>query len=139
MKDPTQAILNVNRRFYHALAVADYPAMCRIWLASPDAVCVHPGQPALNGWDAIRSSWRAILAQQGPLHVWPSEVEVRLFGQTAEVHCLENVETGEAGGIIQARAVNIYRAAGRGWKLLEHHVRAFEGGAPQPVAPFSHN
>ncbi len=139
MKDPTETILNVNRRFYQALAVADYPAMCRIWLPSPDAVCVHPGQPPLHGWDAIRTSWRAILKQQGPLHVWATNMDVRLFGQTAEVHCLENVDNGETGQILQARAVNIYRASGRTWKLLEHHVRAFEGALPQAFAPFSHN
>lgn len=139
MKDPTEAILIVNRRFYHALAVADYPAMCRIWLASPDAICVHPGQQPLNGWDEIRASWRAILGQQGPLHVWPSDVEVQLFGQTAEVHCFENVDNGESGQILQARAVNVYRAVGRTWKLLEHRVHAFDGGVVRLIPPFSHN
>ncbi len=48
------------------LAVADLPKIGRMWPASPDAVCVRPGQ-------------------------------------TTEVHSLENVEVGEAGGFIQAR------------------------------------
>ncbi len=139
MTDSNSAVLNVNRRFYHALAVADYRAMERLWLPSPDAVCVHPGQPALRGWDPIRASWRAILTQQGPLHVWPSEVDVQLFGQTAEVHCIENVDAGEATGIVRARAVNIFRLSGRSWKMLEHHARAYEGGTGPTLPPFSHN
>ena len=139
MTDPTTALLNDNRRFYHALAVADGRAMVRLWLPSPDAVCVHPGQPPLRGWASIQASWRTILPQQGPLHIWPSDVEVTVFGQTAEIHCIENVDAGEATGIVRARAINIYRASGRTWKMLEHHARAFEGGTIPLPAPFSHN
>jgi hypothetical protein len=65
------------------------------------------------------------------LHIWASEAQVRLFGQTAEVHCLENIETGQVAGaaLLQTRAVNVFRAVGAAWKILEHHA------APAQTAP----
>jgi hypothetical protein len=39
-----------------------------------------PGWPELHGWAAIGESWREIFRNQGPLRVWPSHVELRLYG-----------------------------------------------------------
>ena len=143
MEDITEAILAANNSFYNALSLADFGAMQRVWLASPDAVCVHPGWPALHGWDAIRESWRGIFQNQGPLHVWASEAQVRLYGQTAEVNCLENIDMSQVAGtgIIQTRARNVFRlVAGRGeWKMLEHHAIPLPTGSVQPPEPFSPN
>ncbi|MCS6910222.1 MAG: nuclear transport factor 2 family protein [Anaerolineales bacterium] len=138
--DATEAVCRVNDRFYIALSLADFAAMERLWVNSADAVCIHPGWPPLYGWEAIRESWREIFRHQGPLHIWATETRVRIFGQTAEVHCLENIDTGQIAGfaLLQTRAVNVFRAVGATWKILEHHAAPAQT-RPQRPARFSSN
>lgn len=138
--DAIEAVCRVNDRFYIALSLADFAAMERLWVNSADAVCIHPGWPPLYGWEAIRKSWREIFRHQGPLHIWATEARVRIFGQTAEVRCLENIDTGQLAGfaLLQTRAVNIFRAVGSTWKILEHHAMPAQT-PPQRPAPFSLN
>ena len=139
--DPTTSVLAANQAFYTALSLADFALMQRLWLDSDDAVCLHPGWPALHGAQAILQSWREIFANQGPLHVWPSDVELRLYGQTAELNCLENIDMSKVrgAGIIQTRATNIFRQAAEDWKLLEHHALPLPDGGLRPLAPFTTN
>jgi ketosteroid isomerase-like protein len=140
MDPEAEAVIQANDQFYRALSLADLGAMQRLWLESVDAVCIHPGWRPVYGWEAIRDSWRAIFVNQGPLRIWASEAQARVFGQTAEVTCLENIDTGQVAGagLIQTRATNIFRRVGAEWKLLEHHAVPAQGGA-QPLEPFSHN
>lgn len=139
--DATTAVIAANQAFYTALSLADFALMQRLWLDSDDAICLHPGWPALHGARAILDSWREIFANQGPLHVWPSEVELRLYGQTAELNCLENIDMSKVrgAGIIQTRATNIFRQAAEDWKLLEHHALPLPAGGLRPLAPFTTN
>ncbi len=141
MDDTTQGLLTANASFYTALSLADFTLMQRLWLDSPAAVCVHPGWPALHGWDSIRASWRQIFENQGPLRVWPSAVQVRLVSQTAEVNCLENIDMNQVrgAGLIQTRATNVYRRVAGAWKLLEHHALTMPSGRVQPPERFSFN
>lgn len=139
--DPTTLVIAANQAFYTALSLADFGLMQRLWLESDDAVCIHPGGPTLQGTAAILESWREIFAHQGPLHVWPSEVEVRLYGHTAEVNCLENIDMSRVrgAGLMQTRATNIFRQAADSWKLLEHHALPMPDGGIRPLAPFTAN
>lgn len=141
MDENTEPILNANHSFYVALSLADFKLMERVWLASPEAVCTHPGWPALHGWESIRESWRQIFENQGPLHVWPSEVELRLYGHTAEISCLENIDMAQVRGhgVLRTRATNIFRLVQHAWKVLEHHALPMPGGALQPLDPFTDN
>ena len=141
MDDVSPAVLAANSGFYTALSLADFNLMERVWLAGPAAVCVHPGWSALHGWEAIGPSWREIFKNQGPLRVWPSEAQVRLYGQTAEVNCLENIDLNQVrgAGIMQTRATNVFRLVSGAWKLLEHHAIALPGRDAQPLGPFSNN
>ena len=104
-------------------------------------MCIHPGWPPLHGWEDVSESWRNIFKNQGPLHVWPSEVHLRLYGQTAEVSCLENIDMNQVrrAGVLQTRATNIFRLAGDEWKMLEHHALPMPGGGARPLEPFSTN
>jgi len=143
MDELTEAVLLVNSNFYRVLSLADFGAMQRLWLASPDAVCVHPGWPPLHGWPDIRESWRGIFAHQGPLHIWPSETEARLYGQTAEVNCLENIDVAqvEEAEVLCTRATNVFRrvADSGDWKMLEHYTIPLPSGHTRRLAPFSIN
>ena len=137
----TEAVLLANDSFYRALSLADLGAMQRVWLASEAAVCLHPGWPPLYGWKAIRESWERIFENQGPLHIWASDAAVRLFGQTAEVNCIENIDAARiaGSGILQTRATNIFRLAQRGWKMLEHHAATMPPGSSRRIEQFSSN
>lgn len=141
MDTVTDAVLAANAQFYRALSLADSEAMRRVWLNSAEAVCAHPGHPPLVGWEAISASWRAIFEHQGILRVWPSDPRVRLFEQTAEVFCFENIDVGQApqGGIVRAQATNLFRRAGQAWKLVEHHALPLPHVDPQPVELYSSN
>ena len=143
MESDTQALLTANASFYTALSLADFGLMQRLWLEVPEAVCVHPGWPALHGWDAIRASWQQIFDHQGPLRIWPTEVEVRLYGQTAEISCVENIDMSQVRGtsVLQTRATNVYRLVDGHWKLLEHHAVSMPGGTNRTPPPerFSSN
>lgn len=139
--DPLAAVLAANHQFYQALSLADFAAMQNLWLPSPDAVCLHPGWPPIHGWAAIRDSWRGIFEHQGPLHVWPSEEQVRLYPLTAEVVCWENVEMGQVAGagVVQTRATNVFRLVNTAWKMLEHHALPMRGTQAQKPERFSQN
>lgn len=139
--DPTTLVIAANQAFYTALSLADFALMQRLWLESDDAVCIHPGGPTLQGIRPILESWREIFANQGPLHVWPTEVDVRLYGHTAEVNCLENIDMSKVrgAGVMQTRATNIFRQAAAAWKLLEHHALPLPDGGLRPLAPFTAN
>jgi len=142
MDEQVEAVLAANDNFYRALSLADFNDMQRLWLPSADAVCLHPGWLALHGWEDIRESWRSIFKNQGPLHVWASEPQVRIYNQTAEVVCLENIDTAQiaSAGVIQTRATNVFRLADGHWKLLEHHaVPLPPGSARQMPERFSPN
>ena len=141
MNEAAPAVEAANATFYTALSLADYGLMERLWLPSPDVVCIHPGWPPLRGWDDVSESWRNIFRNQGPLHVWPSEVHLRLYGQTAEVSCLENIDMNQVrrAGVLQTRATNVFRLAGEEWKMLEHHALPMPGGGARPLEPFSTN
>ncbi len=90
---------------------------------------------------AIRESWREIFRNQGPLRVWPSEVALRLYGQTAEVSCLENIDMNRVrgAGVVRTRATNVFRLVEGAWKMLEHHAVSLPGGESRPLEPFSTN
>jgi ketosteroid isomerase-like protein len=135
------SVRNTNDWFYRALSLADFDAMQRLWLASDDAICIHPGWPPLYGWAAIRESWRSIFQHQGPVHIWPSEVQIQLYGQTAEVTCLENIDSGQirGAGLVQTRATNIFRLVKVKWKMLEHHAVPVRSEEHHRLDPFSSN
>lgn len=135
-----EAVLEANARFYRALSLADLQVMAGVWVHSEAALCIHPGWQPLQGWAAIRASWEQIFMHQGVLRVWASEVQVRHFGQTAEVACLENIDTGlMSGGIVQARASNVFRLVDGAWKMLEHHVMGSGARPAYPLERFSGN
>lgn len=138
---PEAAVERANAQFYSALSLAELGAMQRVWLASEEAICTHPGWPAIYGWSAIRKSWHNIFAQQGPLYVWPTEVQVRVYGQTAEAHCIENIDSGQLpnAGVVQTQATNIFRLANDAWKLLEHHAHVRRTNQTQQLERFSRN
>lgn len=129
MADSIEAVLSANAYFYRVLSLADTEVMRGIWFVSPDVTCIHPGWEAITGYERIQQSWASIFGNQGPLHVWPGEETVRLESGQAWVTCIENIDltATEAGCIVQARAVNGFKATPAGWKLIQHRAESIPG------------
>jgi ketosteroid isomerase-like protein len=113
-----------NQAFYSALTGLDVEEMAAVWLHDPRVVCIHPGRPALLGWDAVRESWERIFAATGWMHVEPTNVGVGILGDVAIVTCWENVtaQAGEGVGIASVQATNVFRSVDGIWKLVVHHA-----------------
>lgn len=113
-----------NQAFYRALTGLDLEGMAAVWLHDPRVVCIHPGRPALLGWDAVRESWERIFAATRWMHVEPTNVGVGILGDVAVVTCWENVtaQAEEGVGIASVQATNVFRSVDRSWRLVVHHA-----------------
>ena len=121
-----EAVEAANLAMYEALERADVDAMQALWDdVDPGAlVCVHPGWPMLRGREQVLRAWAAVMAGTDYIQFFLTDVQVRLFGDTAVVTCTENVltevtEQEHAQSAIVATNVLVRRADG--WKVLVHH------------------
>lgn len=115
--------------FYEALDSGDATALADLWLEDDDVVCVHPGGPRLTGYNAVRASWAAILAN-GALHV-RSGSRRSLDTPTVTVNnVVEEVLVGEGSErhIARVLATNAYVKTAAGWKMVLHHASAAPDG-----------
>ncbi len=124
-------MLEVNRSFYLAHEHRDLAAMAAVWEHTTRAVCIHPGWPALHGWEAIAESWRRIFAGPGRNQFILTNIKGTVNGPTAWVTLDENLMDGAATGTIAA--TNLFVRTRDGWRLTLHHgspvARRATGGA----------
>lgn len=127
-----RSVEKLNASLYSAIESGDLDLMGAVWLdgeAAADAVCVHPGWPALRGRSEVLRSWAAIMAGTPYIQFFLTDVEVAVYGDTAVVTCTENILTGVdeegdgpptfAGG--KVAATNVFRRTTGGWRLWVHH------------------
>lgn len=116
--------------FYSAFEKADLAAMMAVWAEDDEVACIHPGGPRLRGLEAVRESWRGILAGGPGLRIGISQRVITTTLQTA-IHTLH--ETLSVPGNPTPRgpiiATNIYLRTERGWRIVLHHA------SPGPAAP----
>lgn len=129
-------VVAANLHFYQALSVADIDAMRSVWHKSQEVRCLHPGWQAVEGHDNILRSWSAIFVNQGPLHIWPTNIEISVENEIATVECIENIDARqtEAGAIMLVRATNTFRRTSGGWKMVSHAAVAAPDLAPKIAA-----
>lgn len=127
---------DANEQLYRALTAGDMDAMEALWLPVDWAECVHPGWPALRGWDAIRKSWQAIFQAPSTLGVTISEVNVRLIGTMGLVSCVERIASQGEDFLDTslAQATNIFLNVEGAWRLV-HHQASHIVAAGQPTVP----
>ncbi len=114
---------DTEQAFYDALEAADLEALMELWAHDEQVVCIHPGGPRLVGIEAIRESWKEILAG-GALHIRPTEMHA-VTGLMMSVHNLvEQVVVSEnrTQHIIHVVTTNVYFKGPDGWKMVMHHA-----------------
>ena|SRR2546426_12633643 len=129
MQGESERVRAVNQRFYEALSSQNLLIMEQIWSHSRYVRCVHPGWKMLQGWDAIRDSWRAIFTEAICLTVEAEDADVTILGPTAIVTCRERITTFNLDGsrFASAQATNIFEKNEGRWLLVHHHA--------SPIAP----
>lgn len=120
-------LLAANRRFDEALSRLDLAAIESLSLQEPHVFAIHPSAREITqGWDAVRSSWRAVTERF-------AELSVRLDGARAVsrdgVGWITGTEvvtgrrrTGEAVAY-SALTTNLFERRGGRW-LLSGHMTA---------------
>lgn len=127
-----QSVTTANASFYAAVESADMDLLASLWVEGPgagEAMCVHPGWPALHGRETILRSFAAILANTPYLQFFLTDVEVQVSGDVAVVTCAENILTGVGAGTTgsgltggRVMATNLFRRTAGGWRLWMHHA-----------------
>ncbi|MGE0483273.1 MAG: nuclear transport factor 2 family protein [Gammaproteobacteria bacterium] len=127
--------LEAEQAFYAAFEAGDLEAMMRVWAYSFDIVCVHPAGPRLEGVDAIRRSWRHILADP-VLRSFDLRGRLVVGSDDIRIHTLEE-HIGVPGSHLYAPpvlATNVYHRLDDGWRMILHHASMLPPpGAPPPV------
>jgi ketosteroid isomerase-like protein len=123
--------------FYEALERADVEQMMAVWAEDEEIICVHPGGPRLSGQEAVRESWRQILAvgTRARLQVTPL---ASINGAMVAVHSVQEdfSPRGEARPARVVVATNVYLRTAAGWRMVAHHGSPAPGpAAPAPQAP----
>jgi uncharacterized protein (TIGR02246 family) len=123
MTDP-EHVVEANLKFYFALESLDVELMDEVWATDASAICVHPNQMRLAGWENIRASWERIFRITSFMRIDVSEVSVEVQGGTAWVSCVENITTatGEQMHRAQAYATNVFILEDDRWLLVLHHA-----------------
>lgn len=132
MLGDAETVRGVNRRFYEAVSKQNLLVMEEIWAHDPHVRCVHPGWRLLEGWDAIRDSWRTIFTSSICLTVVPEEPRVTVLGPTAIVTCREKISTVTLDGstVSAAEATNVFERRDGRWHLIHHHASPIADASP---------
>lgn len=112
----SEDLLRTNSAFYRAIRRGDYAAMDRMWSRTRAVTCTHPGWTLLSGRSAVMDSWRAILTEQEPLDIWPSDPMPIATGGTAMVICHELL------GSTELIASNAFVLEDDAWRLINHQA-----------------
>lgn len=111
-----QDLLSVNDAFYRAIRRGDFDAMDDMWARTRAVTCTHPGWTLLSGRREVMDSWHAILTEQAPLDIWPSDPMPIITGTTAMVVCREQIATA------QLIASNAFVREADAWRLINHQA-----------------
>ena len=119
-----EEIKSANQRFYDAFGALDIDLMESVWEPSERAMCVHPGWPALVGWELIRQSWERIFDNTTLMLFNIKYLNAVVQGDCGWVTCVENISSVLQGtasnfGIL---ATNIFVRTPLGWRMIAHHA-----------------
>jgi hypothetical protein len=115
----------------------DGESMSDLWLQDDDVCCTHPGAARIVGYNAVRSSWAAMLASGG--------VQIRTLARRsfesptlAVSNLIEEIvaQQGSTTQVVHVLASNAFVKTPGGWKMVMHMgVPAPHGQAIDVEAP----
>ena len=110
MNGELKAVQEANAGFYRAFEALDLRAMEDVWAHGAHVKCVHPGWPLLVGWESVRASWEATLANTQEMSFTLTDVRVEVAGDHAWFTCTENIlsETDGRVGVMSILATNLF-------------------------------
>lgn len=112
-------LLAANQAFYDAFEDGDLDAMAGLWAHGEHVTCVHPGWPALRGWDAVGRSWAALLGNDQALQFILTGIQGRVVGDAGWVVLEENLLDGPRTSTVAT--VNLFERVADRWRLVAHH------------------
>ncbi|NJK41813.1 MAG: nuclear transport factor 2 family protein [Acaryochloridaceae cyanobacterium SU_2_1] len=118
-----EAILEVNAAFYQAFEKKDLVAMGQVWSQGIDSICVHPGRPALKGWQAIHDSWEKIFRNTAYLEIDTKVITLNLSNDLAYLVLTETIlqVAQRRKQKAESMATNVFERMGQQWYLVNHH------------------
>merc|ERR1712137_1515199 len=96
--------------------------MSSLWLNSRKCLCVHPGWPEIQGYDAVVDSWEGILSSRPDVDIQCLRPSVDIRGDSARLVCVEMLDGGRA----EVVAANQFEATSEGWKMVYHGAGLWE-------------
>ena len=109
-------VRKVQLSFYEAFSSQSLTDMEKVWSASNDCRCIHPGMSATNGREDILNSWKALFNSDA-FTIEPVDTMVDICGSTAICHCIEQIGNGNTSRL---EALNIYKRENGKWKMTFH-------------------
>jgi ketosteroid isomerase-like protein len=118
-----QAIIAANQAFYRAFEKKDIAAMSAVWSQGSGSICIHPGRPALKGWQSIRASWEQIFQNTTYMEIEIEFVVTETSGNLAYAVLHENILQVVRGRRLEAQtiATNVFELMSQEWYLVHHH------------------
>ena len=115
--------------FYEALDQGDLESVMAVWSADDEVICIHPGGPRIEGFEAIRESWRHILGQGSRLRIRISDVQ-RFEGMLYAIHvlCEWIADAATPRQTAPVLCTNAFLLTDRGWRMVLHHASAAPRG-----------
>lgn len=126
-----QAVTEANAAFYAAFEAGDHAGIEAVWDRTERAVCTHPGWGTIRGWDAIRTSFQAILRSGTPGQFIVTSTEVDVVGDVAWVTCDENLWAPDAVGTVAALNVLVRDPVDGAWRIVAHHGSPVHAQVPE--------
>ena len=140
MKDQeTQFIdsMHVEDSFYEAFRMRDLELMKKVWDASDDVMCIHPGSSRIYSFDLIIASWQQIFSTPQATMIEITEPVYELAENFAIHYVKENLSV-EKQTIGAVYATNIYRQTANGWKMIAHHATPAFSSSDVRINPSLH-
>jgi ketosteroid isomerase-like protein len=108
--------------FYDALERADLEAMMEVWSEDDEIICIHPGQPRLVGYDAVRESWQRICQSGQRLKVRIAGAVQMTSGMIAIHSAQEHLRVPDDRTGAMSLATNVFVRSAHGWRMIVHHA-----------------
>jgi ketosteroid isomerase-like protein len=130
MRSDAEGVRAANQRFYEAVSRQSLVDLEQIWSHAAHVRCVHPGARLLEGWDAIRASWREIFGGAICLTAVPHDPQVALLGSIAIVVCREEITSITRSGSLQGMrlSTNVFERRDGRWQLIHYHASPLQAG-----------